>query len=187
MLSQKEFDEIQKGIFLARGQGNFSEAFALIERGINEGDIEMKGISLFYRGMFLHDQGAVSDAMTDWIKGLTYAGPGTFLRYELECHVGDACEQLGETPEAVKWFRSALQTCFNGGEFSGRLALTAFARLHSKHIASEDHELVASVLTKSWRVHELLGSPNTKDLPGAIAALAEGFANLEARIINEDS
>lgn len=86
--------------------------------------------------------------------------------------MGDACEEAKLQDEALTWYRHALNTCAQGDEFSENVALTAFLRLTGGNIPPADHNLLASVVRKSWRVLELAGSPNQNNLPECIRVLS---------------
>jgi hypothetical protein len=150
---------------------------------LREGSAEIKGQCLLFRGMIKDDQGEL-DAKQDWLNALAYARAGTFLRHNLESNIGKVCETLGLREEAASWYRAALNTCSRGNEFSGHPALTALLKLSGGQISAEDKAMFRSVSEKSWRVLQLLGTPDLNDLVGTVSKLAEGFQKSVEEIAN---
>lgn len=178
MLSRTEFNQALQRLSAARSKGDLTNAFSEIEMILREGNDEMKGESLLYGGEIKAGQGGLVDAKQDWLSGLDYASPGTFLRYCLERNIGRVCETLGLPDEAIVWHRKAATTCYRGAEFSGLQALTALLALNGGQVPPEDNMLFGSVIEKSWRVLQLPGAPDLNDLAGSVSKLAEGFRNL---------
>lgn len=183
MLTETEFSELQQRLMSAWHRGDLTSAFTEIETALREGTPEMKGQCLFYQGMIREAEGSLDNAKRDWLEALQYAHEGTFLRYQLEYNVGDANERAGIPQEALSWYRAALTTCSRGDEFSGNKTLTAFLRLSGGEIPPEDRVLVSSVAVKSWRVLELSGEPDLKDLTATVKRLTEEFINTVGKIV----
>jgi tetratricopeptide (TPR) repeat protein len=177
MLTEREFNEVQQRITGAWHRGQLDEAFAEIERVLAGGLPKMKAQCLLYRGMMRQGAGALTDARHDWMQALRYARRATYLRFQLEHHIGEALEQEGQPAEALSHYRKALKTCSDGGEFSGHQTLTAYLRLKGGEIDAGDEALLASVAAKSWRVLELPGAPNLEDLTATVAALSDAFSH----------
>ena len=185
MLTQSEFDQALQRITLAWSKGDLTSAFSEIDMVLWEGSADMKGQCLLFRGMIKEDQGELEDAKQDWLNALAYPRAGTFLRYNLESNIGQVCETLGLREEAVRWYWTALSTCSQGDEFSGHRALVALVTLSGGQVPSGDNLLFASVSKKSWRVLQLPGVPDLKDLVGTVLKLAEGFQNLAEKVKQE--
>jgi hypothetical protein len=185
-MNEKQFLESLETIASAQYRGEVSTASAEIKRILSEGTPEMKGQALFYRGTMRKDEGAMADAKDDWLLALEYARDGTFLRYELEQHIGEALESLHMKPEAADWYRRALMTCSTGDEFSGNPTLTSLLRISEGQISPQDAALAASVLEKSWRVLELPGKPDVTHLAQAIDSLTAGFNVIIAQAKRDD-
>jgi hypothetical protein len=90
-----------------------------------------------------------------------------------ERSLGEACEKLGAPGAALEWYRTALKTCAEGDEFSGGHALKVFLALAGQQLLPDDEATASSVAVKSWRVLELPGSPDLKDLGKTAEALAK--------------
>jgi tetratricopeptide (TPR) repeat protein len=176
MLTKSEFDQLQQRIFQAWHRGEISEAFAEIDSALREGTSDMKGQSLFYRGMINESIGSLDAAMQDWLSVLKHAERGSFLRYQAEYGIGTVCQKSGRDEDGLSWYRKALNTCLDGGAFSGHQALAAFFSLNGGQPSSGIDPLVTAVLKKSWHVLELPGSAPSEDLGNAIDALCEQFS-----------
>lgn len=180
MLTASDFNEVQQRLVSAWHRGDFAIALAEIDAVLREGTPEMKGQCLFYRGMIRKSEGSLENAKEDWRDALRFAQDGTFLRYELEQNIGEACEESDELEEACSWYRTALKTCSTGEGFSGHRALTAFMRLRSDHVAPDDKALLASSIQKSWRVLEVSAEPDLIDLAASVSALNKRFNEMTA-------
>jgi tetratricopeptide (TPR) repeat protein len=178
MLTEREFSEAHERLDRAWNAGALDDALAELQRILDEGTPDMKARALFYRGMMREEAGAADEARRDWDEALVYASAGSYLRFRLEHHVGEALERGGGLKEALDRYTTALRTCSAGGEFSGLRALSAYLRLKGGKVEPEDEALIASVAEKSWRVLELPGAPDLKDLPATIRRLDEGFSHL---------
>jgi tetratricopeptide (TPR) repeat protein len=176
MLTQDQFNESQQRITSAWHSGNLQDAFAEIDRMLEEGTTEMKGTGLFYRAMIAESQGHWEQVKEDSLNALQYANPGTFLRYQLEHMSGAYYHRLAITEDAVRWYQEALETCDAGSDFSGHKTLAAFMRLRGENISPSDEVLVAAVAKKSWRVLDLPGEPDLTDIRGTIQRLCEHFS-----------
>jgi len=182
MLTDDEFDDIRQKATVAWHRGDIARALAEIEKVLGEGTSDMKGECLLYRGMMRQSGEPLSEARQDWSEALQYAGEGTFLRFQLEQHVGDSLEREGLFQEAFAWYRKALKTCSEGEEFSGHQILSAYLRLNGR-IDPGDEPLIASVAVKSWRVLELPGAPDLSYLRSAIEELAVTVSNRVETIV----
>jgi tetratricopeptide (TPR) repeat protein len=187
MLTEREFDEVRRKIVMAWHKGDVDVAFAAIEKVFErEGTPDMKGECLFYRGMIRESGGDLPAARRDWIEALQYAREGTFLRFQLEHNIGESLEREGLPEEALGWYKIALKTCSKGDEYSGHQALNAYLKLKGGKIEPGDEPLIASVIVSSWRVLELPGTPDLKDLSSTATELANVFSN-RVEIIVRDS
>jgi tetratricopeptide (TPR) repeat protein len=181
MLTEREFSEAHLRILRAWCGGAPDEALAEVRKVLGEGTPDMKARALLLRGMIKDGAGAADEARLDWDAALRYSRAGTYLRFRLECQIGEALEREGKSAEAVGWYARALRTCAEGDEFSGHRALNAYLRLNGGKVAPDDEAVVASAAEKSWRVLELTGTPNLKDLPATIRDIDEGFSDLVRR------
>lgn len=177
MMNEIEFNRVVGEIRFTWAHGDFVGAAARIEAVINELTPEMRAHCLLLKGQMMDDQGSASDARRDWLTAIPYSRAGSFGRYCLEYEVGSSYEKSALRLEAIGFYRSAIQTCADGDEFSCNKALSAFLTLNHGQIPSEDEMLVAAAVEKSWRVLELEGHPDLSDLSKAVAALADGFSD----------
>jgi tetratricopeptide (TPR) repeat protein len=174
MLSHSDFFELQQRLVSAWHKGDVAKALAEVEVVLREGTTEMKGQCLFYRGMIREDENSLKVAMDDWVEALQYAQEGTFLRYELEHKMGEACERSGLAEEAAGWYRRALNSCLIGADFAGNRTLAAFLRV-AEQGSQEDRALFSSVIQKSWAILELPGQPDLTDFTASISLLESRF------------
>jgi len=177
MLTESEFTEILGKLALALSQGDLAVALVQRQLVIREGTPQMRGQCLEFVGLVKEKLGDLSGAQQDWIEALSFAEEGTFLRYNLEVDLGSASEKSNNVDESLAWYRDALRTCSQGGEFSGNRALTAFLSLNQGEIPHEDEDLVTSVINKSWRVLGLQESPQLEDLAASIGILSASFSS----------
>lgn len=187
MLSEPEFQSLMGEITGAWSTGDFERALNRLEKILEHGSDEMKAQALFFRGMIRETSSELPPAREDWLEALALARQGSFLRFNLETHLGNADERSQSFPEALTWYRTALKTCADGEEFSGNQALSAMLRVMKGSFATEDSEIVARVLKKSWRVLEVPGEPNLRDLEAATIQLDQHFYHLADEIIKESA
>jgi len=186
MLTEREFDEVRRKIVMAWHKGDVDGAFVEIEKVFEgEGTPDMKGECLFYRGMIRESGGDLTAARQDWTEGLQYAREGTFLRFQLEHNVGESLEREGLPEEALDWYKRSLKTCTDGHEYSGHQSLAAYLRLKGGKIEPGTETLIASIIVRSWRVLELPGTPDLKDLLSTATELANVFSNRVEIIVRD--
>lgn len=159
-------------------KGNDADAQAALDIVLSDGTASMKAECLFYQGTIAEEQGKLDDAQASWSNGLQYARDGSFLRFQLETSLGGAAELQAQSAEALNWFRSALETCYQGDEFSGNKALSGYLRLSGGKVESVDEAVVSCVAEKSWRVLGLPGAPDPNDWPATAARLEEELHRL---------
>jgi hypothetical protein len=176
-LTQIEFDQLMRSLTLALSRRNLEQALIEKDRVLRQGTPEMKGQCLLYVGMIRESSGDSQSAQTEWLDALSYAGAGTFLRYDLEQHLGASWEKLGEIDQALVWYRLALRTCAEGAEFSGNKVLSAFLKLNQDTIPKEDETVVKAVIDKTWRVLQLNGAPDLTNLAESIRTLSASFSS----------
>ena len=178
MLTKAEFDAARQRMLSAWHKGDDADAQAALEIVLSNGSPSMKAECLFYQGMLVEEQGKLVDAQASWSNGLQYAREGSFLRFQLETSLGGAAERQAQSAEALKWFRSALETCCQGDEFSGNKALSGYLRLSGGKVESVDETVVSCVAEKSWRVLGLPGAPDPNDWTATAARLEEELHRL---------
>lgn len=98
------------------------------------------------------------------------------VRIKTYVGIGTVCQKFGRDEDGLSWYRKALNTCLDGGAFSGHQALAAFFSLNGGQPSSGIDPLVTAVLKKSWHVLELPGSAPSEDLGNAIDALCDQFS-----------
>lgn len=177
MLNEIEFNRVIGEIIFAWAHRDFIGALAKIDAVIDEITPEMKAHCLLFSGNIKDDQGLSSEARRDWLAAIPYCRAGSFDRHRLEYEIGRSYEKAALRNDALAFYRSAIQTCATGDEFAGNKALSAFLALNTGWISSEDEATVAAAIEKSWRVLELPGEPDLKNLPNAVTKLAEGFSD----------
>jgi hypothetical protein len=185
MLTTEDFHDTLRRMMVALREGDVGVADVALESILSRGNSEMKGKSLFYRGLISAEKGVLGDAVRNWSNALPYAQEGSFLRFQIELNQSGACEQQAKPQEAVEWLKRALETCCRGDEFAGVQALTSYLRLHGGRIRPEDEPLIACVCEKSWRVLELSGAPDSNDWSATAARLGSELEHKVAAIINE--
>ncbi|MEK6280595.1 MAG: hypothetical protein AABN95_09615 [Acidobacteriota bacterium] len=184
MLTQIEFDQLMQSLTLALSQRNLEQALIEKDRVLAEGAPEMKGQCLLFVGMIRESSGDLQSAQKEWLDALSYAGEGTFLRYSLEQNIGRSWEKLGDIDQSLVWYRHALRTCAEGTEFSGQGVLSTFLKLNRETIPKEDETVVKAVISKSWRVLQLPGSPGHTNLVQSIRTLSDSFSATVKKIKN---
>ncbi len=88
--------------------------------------------------------------------------------------LGSICRAEGSPSEALKWYRSALQTCLDASGVSGGSALKNLLALVGDDIGSEDMALCRAAIARSWAVLGLSGEAATYDLATAITTIKDG-------------
>ena len=145
----------------------------------------MRTEALLFGGMIKQDQGFLEDARRSWFEGLEQANGGTFLLYQLQHNIGASYEKEGEIENALHWYRSAVQTCAIGDDFSCDQTLTSLLSLLGGQIPQDDEAQIIVALEKSWKILELAETPNRDDLPEAINKLTEQFSKLVSEIMED--
>ena len=173
MLTEHEWEQMQERLTKAWHQGDLDAAMAEVDGALAQGSSAVKGQALLYRGMIREEQGDLGRAEQDWASVVTYCGEGSYGRYVAERSLGTACEKLGTPEEALEWYRAALRTCADGGQFSGGQALHGFLRLAAPALSPQDEALLRSVVVKSWAVLELPGAPDLRNLTETAEKLAK--------------
>lgn len=176
-LTRREFHTAQQRITSAWHRGDQPTAFAEINRIVRDGRDEMKAQALWLSGLIKQSSGNLRGAEKDWLKALPFAGEGTFLRHTLQHEIGNALETTGCVEDALSWYRAALATCATGDEFAANPSLVAFLRINGENIAEEDRQIVNAAIERSWRVLEVEGKPDLKDVAGNITRLAQEFSS----------
>jgi len=177
MLTQEEFEQILQRVTKAWSEGNVEEALSDQEHVLSDGNSEMKGQYLFYAGMIHEKNDELDQSKEDWLRAVEYVRQGTYLKYSIEENLGRANEKLGNIQEALIWYRHALRTCAEGTEFSGNRVLSSFLNLTKGAISEIDQPSVAAAVEKSWRVLEVPGIPNLRDLHGSINTISAWFSS----------
>lgn len=150
-------------------------ALAALNRLIDRAGVsdESKSRALGLRAELRFDAGDLSGARSDLLLAHGLCGPG-YLRYVHELSLGSICRAERSPSEALKWYRSALQTCLDAGDVSGGNALKNLIALVGEDIGSEDMALCRAAIAHSWAVLGLPGEAATYDLATAIAKIKEG-------------
>ena len=129
--------------------------------------------ALGLRAEIRFDAGDYASARADLLLAHNLASP-SYLKYVHELSLGSVCRAEHNRSEAVKWYRSALQTCLDAKGVSGGSALKQFVSLLGEDISAEDLALCRAVIARSWVVLGLTGEAATHDLAAAIATIREG-------------
>ena len=164
MMKKDEWVAAQGRLVKAWTHGDTATAFAEIARVVADGEDAMKAQALFYSGM-IHEDSDIEAAIRDWMAALASAPEGSHTRHLVEQKLGEAGERVGRREQAMSWYRSAMKTCADGGEFAGGIALKSFLAVAGSRLSSEDKRLASDVATKSWRILGLSGEPDLADLP----------------------
>ena len=185
MLTDAEYHAARQRMLTAWHKGDLTDAQAALSLVLSTGSPAMKAESLFYQGMMVEGRGELAEAKASWFTALQYAREGTFLKFELEASLGAALEREAQLAEAMRWFRSALETCCRGDQFAGSKALAGYLRIAEGKIELADEAVVACVVEKSWRVLDFPGEPDANDWATSAAKLVEKSIGQAAKIIEE--
>jgi hypothetical protein len=177
MLSKAEFDAARQRMLSAWAKGDVADAQVAMDSVLSDGSPSMKAECFFYQGMMAEERGDLAEAQVSWSNGLQHARDGSFLRFQLETSLGGAAERQMQSAEALTWFRSALETCCQGDEFSGSKALSGYLRVSGGKVEPADETVVSCVAEKSWRVLGLPGAPDSNDWAATVARLEQELAN----------
>jgi len=180
-----EYHAARQRMLIAWHKGDLADAQAALELVLSTGSPAMKAESLFYQGMMAEGRGELAEAKASWSNALQYTSEGTFLKFQLEASLGAAFEQEGQLAEAMRWFRSALETCCHGDQFAGSKALAGYLRIAEGKIELADEAVVACVVEKSWRVLDFPDEPEANDWATSAAKLVEDSIGQAAKIIEE--
>jgi hypothetical protein len=137
------------------------------------GAAESRSDALGLRAELRIDAGDYSSARADLLLAHSLASPG-YLKYVHELSLGSVCRAEHNSSEAVKWYRSALQTSLDAKGVSGGTALKNFVSLLGEDMTAEDLALCRAVIARSWGVLGLAGEAPTDDLAAAITRIKEG-------------
>jgi hypothetical protein len=129
--------------------------------------------ALGLRAELRFDAGDFSGARGDLLLAHRLASP-SYLRYVHELSLGSICRAERRPSEALKWYRSALQTCLNASEVSGGTALKNFIALVGDDMGSDDIALCRAAVARSWAVLGVSGEAATHDFATAITRIKEG-------------
>ena len=184
-MDDAEYHAARQRMLIAWHKGDLADAQAALELVLSTGSPAMKAESLFYQGMMVEGRGELAEAKASWSTALQYAREGSFLKFQLEASLGAAFERDLQTAEAMKWFRTALETCCRGDQFAGSNALAGYLRISEGKIQLADEAVVACVVEKSWRVLDLPGKPDADDWATSAAELVEKSMGQAAKIIEE--
>jgi hypothetical protein len=138
---------------------------------------ESRSDALGLRAELRFDAGDYSSSRADLLLAHSLASAG-YLKYVHELSLGSVCRAERNPSEALKWYRSALQTSLDAKEVSGGTALKNFVTLLGEDISAEDLALCRAVIARSWVVLGLSGEAATHDLAVAITRIKEGETNI---------
>lgn len=134
---------------------------------------ESRSDALGLRAELRLDAGDYSSARADLLLAHSLASAG-YLKYVHELSLGSVCRAEHNPSEALRWYRSALQTCLDAKGVSGGTALKNFGSLLGEDISAEDLALCRAVIARSWDVLGLSGEAATHDLAAAITRIKDG-------------
>ena len=126
MLSNKEFNKALGNITFVWGQRDLVGALIKLDELIPNVTPEMKAHCLLFKGTILKEQELPSDARQEWLRAIPYSRSGSFVRACLEYEIGESFRNENLVDEARIYYRSAIETCTSGDEFSGNKSLSAF-------------------------------------------------------------
>ncbi|HKG60486.1 MAG TPA: hypothetical protein VKB05_12065 [Pyrinomonadaceae bacterium] len=184
-MDDAEYHAARQRMLTAWHKGDLTDAQAALRLVLSTGSPAMKAESLLYQGMMVEGRGELEEAKASWFDALQYARDGTFLKFELEASIAAALERDAQLAEAMRWFRSALETCCRGDQFAGSKALAGYLRIAEGKIEPADEAVVACVVEKSWRVLDFPGEPDANDWATSAAKLVEKSIGQAAKIIEE--
>jgi tetratricopeptide (TPR) repeat protein len=175
--SRDELDEALQSL-VDHGAATALESLnRLIDRaGVSD---ESRSGALGLRADLRFDAGDLSRARSDLLLAHGLVPPG-YLRYVHELSLGSIWRAEGNPSEALKWYRSALQTCLDASGVSGGTALKNLLALVGDEIGSEDMALCRAAIARSWAILGLSGEAAKYDLTSAIAKIKEGEARLRS-------
>lgn len=172
-MTSDEWDQAERSIVGAWTTGEVEQALREIENVLDRGTDEQRSRALMYRGSIHEEAANWQAAKNDFVQAVDLLRAGSYPRYTAELSVGHACENAGETHEAMKWYRAALLTCAQADElFSGATATRGLLALASE-LSPSDRDLARAVTAKSWQVLNLPNEPNLDDLAGTTEILMQ--------------
>jgi hypothetical protein len=182
MTDEKSTEEVQKMWLRIKNEvlrnvvdHDAGTALAALNRFIDQSGVpdESKSDALGLRSELRFDAGDYSGARADLLLAHSLASVG-YLKYVHELSLGSVCRAQRNPSEALKWYRSALQTCLEANGVSGGTALKSFVTLVGDDISTEDMALCRAAVARSWAVLGLSGEAATYDLASAITRIKEG-------------
>ncbi len=122
------------------------------------------------RAIVLEKCGETEPARASLLEAHSSSPPLSYARYTLELALGEIAERHGELPDAIGWYRRALDTAAGGEEISGATAVLSFLRLRTDPSPVERTQC-SLVCERSWQVLGLSSEPDLKDLIGTAKKL----------------
>ena len=149
-------------------------ALAALDRFIDRPDVPagLKSDALGLRGDLKRDAGDYQAARADLLLAHELAPMG-YLRYVHELSLASVYSAERNPSEALKWYRSALQTCLDADGVSAGTALRKVVALLGDDISKGDMSLCRAAIARSWAVLGLPGEAATYDLATAITTIKE--------------
>jgi tetratricopeptide (TPR) repeat protein len=167
------WEKAQGRITKAWSRGDYEAALSELDALLQEPAFRTRDQALLYSGLIKEDRGDLAGAMKDWEEALNHTEGASYSRYVSQRHLGAAYEKVGPREEAMRWYREALRTCAENGEFAGGVALQSYLELNRGMISRDDLVVVEAVVRQSWEVLDLPGEPDLGDLATTIGVLAK--------------
>jgi tetratricopeptide (TPR) repeat protein len=146
--------------------GDFEAAISQLDTFSREdlaSDIKRQVIG--FRGDLRREQGDLHGARSDFLAALDLSAKPDFERFTLESALGVISKQLGDKPEAERWFLGALHTAAEDPTISGISALRSLSQTRGTFfLSTEERKLVERVVVQAWRILRLPGEPDLKDI-----------------------
>jgi tetratricopeptide (TPR) repeat protein len=126
--------------------------------------------ALGFRADLKAEAGELAEALTDYEAAVSIIPAPGYARYSLEVAIGGVHRRLGESPQALAWYRRALETAVHETDRTGATALLGIAELDDD-LEAADQTLCERVARKAWASAGLAGEPNLSSLADVANAI----------------
>lgn len=156
---------VLKSVVRLTNEGNHPAAIRAIDDFLQtELDSAVRSSALGMRAEVKRKSGDSSGALHDLEDAIPLAGGG-FSKHVHEFCIAEIYREHNDLAEVIRWYRTALETCVNSGDFSAGASLDKFLRLQPQAtLSSLDLALCRNAAQTSWKVLALPDSPELSDL-----------------------
>jgi tetratricopeptide (TPR) repeat protein len=168
-----------KSILRLTNEGDHSAAIRLMDDFLRtETDAALRSSALGMRAEVKQESGDLDGALHDLLHAIPLAGDG-FSKHVHEFCIAEIYRKHDDLAQVTHWYRTALKTCAESGDFSAGAALDKFLHLQPQMtLPTEDLALCRNVAQQSWKV---LGLPDSPDLAN-LSSVAKQLMAKEAGV-----